>query len=115
MTTELSKALRRAVNIQGRPYVITLHEDGFKLVEKGRRLGLELRWDDLVSGQAALAVALSASLHEPVRRKPQVKNRNGPAKNVVVPGRAQRRALLHGKGAGVADRRIRRRRSSRTA
>jgi hypothetical protein len=30
--------------------------------EKGRRLGLELKWADIVSGEIALAVALHASL-----------------------------------------------------
>ena len=35
--------------------------DGLKLVEKGRRNGQELRWADLVSGNAALNAALSAS------------------------------------------------------
>lgn len=35
-----------------------------KLTPKGRRKGHELRWKDLVSGEAALAVALNASLRD---------------------------------------------------
>ncbi|HKY90959.1 MAG TPA: hypothetical protein VJM11_07960 [Nevskiaceae bacterium] len=62
MTTELSKALRRAIEVDGRPYVVTIDEAGLKLVAKGRRKGLELLWKDLVSGEAALATALNASL-----------------------------------------------------
>lgn len=33
-----------------------------RLVEKGRRKGVELRWADLVSCDAALAAALQASV-----------------------------------------------------
>ena len=36
--------------------------DVMKLTPKGRRIGHELTWRDLVSGQAALSVALNASL-----------------------------------------------------
>jgi gluconolactonase len=36
--------------------------NGLKLTQKGRRKGQELGWEDLISGQAALAVALNASL-----------------------------------------------------
>jgi hypothetical protein len=35
-----------------------------KLVAKGKRKGQELAWKDLVSGHAALAVALNASLKQ---------------------------------------------------
>ena len=35
-----------------------------KLVPKGKRKGMELAWKDLVSGQAALATALNASLEQ---------------------------------------------------
>jgi hypothetical protein len=33
-----------------------------KLVEKGRRKGLELYWSDLLNGDAALAAALNAAV-----------------------------------------------------
>ena len=62
MTTRLEKTLKREIEIRGRPFVITLSPEGLKLTLKGRRKGQELRWNDLVSGDAALAVALNASL-----------------------------------------------------
>ncbi|MGK3145559.1 hypothetical protein [Xanthomonas phaseoli] len=37
---------------------------GLKLVEKGKRKGVTLRWEELVSGDAALASALQASLED---------------------------------------------------
>lgn len=62
MTTKLDKPLRREIEIDDRPYTLTVDADGMRLVEKGHRKGQELRWRDLVSGDAALAVALAASL-----------------------------------------------------
>jgi hypothetical protein len=60
--TPLDKSLKRVLNIKGRDYVITLSPDALKITEKGHRLGLELKWADLISGESALAVALHASL-----------------------------------------------------
>ena len=62
MTTKLDKPLRRELDIDGKLYTLTIDIDGLKLVEKGRRKGDELRWKDIVSGDAALSAALSASL-----------------------------------------------------
>ncbi|HDS1595436.1 TPA: hypothetical protein QEL30_004007 [Stenotrophomonas maltophilia] len=62
--TPLDKPLRRELEIDGQPYTLTVDPDGLKLVEKGRRKGIALRWQDLVSGDAALATALQASLRE---------------------------------------------------
>ncbi|SDK02869.1 hypothetical protein [Stenotrophomonas pavanii] len=62
--TPLDKPLRRELQIDGQPYTLTLDPEGLKLVEKGRRKGIALRWQDLVSGDAALATALQASLSE---------------------------------------------------
>jgi len=45
-------------------YTLTLTPEQLKLVPKGKRKGLELKWSDLVSGDAALAVALRASLQQ---------------------------------------------------
>ncbi len=64
MATKLDKALKREVDIGGEPYMLTIAPDGLKLVPKGRRKGYELAWADLVSGQAALATALNASLEQ---------------------------------------------------
>jgi hypothetical protein len=62
MTTRLEGTLKRALDIGGQPYTLTLTPEGLKLVPKGRRNGHELAWSDLVSGEAALATALNASL-----------------------------------------------------
>jgi hypothetical protein len=62
--TRLEGELKRALTIGGKPYTLTLNAHGLKLTEKGRRLGQTLAWEDLVNGQAALAVALNASLNE---------------------------------------------------
>jgi len=60
--TPLDKPVRREVQIGDQAYTLTIDPLGLKLVEKGRRKGLELSWQDLVSGDAALASALQASL-----------------------------------------------------
>jgi hypothetical protein len=62
MATKLEKPLKREVSIEGQPYMLTISPDGLKLVPKGKRNGLELAWKSLVSGDAALATALNASL-----------------------------------------------------
>ncbi|HET7363322.1 MAG TPA: hypothetical protein VFJ70_07085 [Burkholderiales bacterium] len=62
MATKLDKQLRREVSIDGQPYMLTIGPEGLKLVPKGKRKGLELAWKALVSGEAALATALNASL-----------------------------------------------------
>ena len=61
MTTALDKSLRREIEIEERAYTLTIDPDSLKLVLKGHRKGTELRWQDLVSGDAALAAALQAS------------------------------------------------------
>ena len=60
--TPLDKPLRRELDIEGKPYTLTVDPQHLKLVEKGRRNGIELAWTDLVNGDAALATALQASL-----------------------------------------------------
>jgi hypothetical protein len=70
MVTTLHGSLRRELTIRGHAYVVTLDEDGIKLTLKGHRKGQQLRWNDLVSGDAALAVALNASLAQAGRQAP---------------------------------------------
>ena len=60
--TPLDKSLKRVLKINGRDFVITLTPDALKITRKGHRLGVELKWPDLVSGESALAVALHASI-----------------------------------------------------
>ncbi|MCJ0825398.1 hypothetical protein MQC88_05415 [Luteimonas sp. 50] len=62
MTTALDKPLRREIPIGDRAYTLTIDPSGLKLVEKGRRNGVELAWQDLVNGDAALASALQATV-----------------------------------------------------
>lgn len=65
MATKLEKPLKRELDIEGKPYMLTVAPDGLRLVEKGRRKGLELAWKDIVSGEAGLAAALKASVEGP--------------------------------------------------
>lgn len=62
MVTKLDKPLKREIDVDGEPFVVTISTEGLKLVPKGKRKGQELAWKALVSGEAALAVALNASL-----------------------------------------------------
>jgi hypothetical protein len=62
MTTKLDKPLKREIAVGGKPYILTITPEGLKLVPKGKRKGQELTWSALVSGEAALAAALHASL-----------------------------------------------------
>ena len=61
MTTPLDKPLRREVTVNDKAYTLTIDPTGLKLVEKGRRNGVELQWKDVLSGDAGLAAALQAS------------------------------------------------------
>ena len=54
--------MKREIQVEGKPYMLTVGPGGLKLVPKGRRKGQELSWSALVSGEAALAAALNASL-----------------------------------------------------
>ena len=81
MATKLEKTLRREVSIDGKPFLVSLSPQGLKLVGKGRRKGLELAWEDLVSGDAALATALNASVAQRLALEP----------SSPVNGRSQRR------------------------
>jgi hypothetical protein len=73
MATKLEKELKRELEVNGEPYIITISPEGLKLTRKGRRKGQELAWKDLVSGEAALAVALNASLGQPRPPRPMAK------------------------------------------
>ena len=62
MATKLEKPLKRELQIEGKPYMLTIGPQGMKLVPKGKRKGHDIAWKDFVSGEAALATALNASL-----------------------------------------------------
>ena len=65
MPTKLDKTLKRELEIGGEPYIVALSPEGLKITAKGKRKGIELAWKDLISGDAALATALRASLEGP--------------------------------------------------
>lgn len=60
--TPLDKPLRRELQVGADAFTLTIDPDGLKLVRKGKRTGIVLRWEELVNGDAALAKALQASL-----------------------------------------------------
>jgi len=64
MTTTLGSKLKREVHVRGTAYTLTFDPQGLKLARKGKRKGIELSWDALVSGDAAIASALNASLRK---------------------------------------------------
>lgn len=78
MATRLEKELKRELEVAGDAYILTISPAGLKLARKGRRIGQELLWKDLVNGDAALAVALNATLKQaapaaPVKKAPRAK------------------------------------------
>lgn len=62
MTTKLTSPFKRELDVKGEKYTLTVTPEGFKLVLKGKRKGVELNWAQLVNGDAALATALNASI-----------------------------------------------------
>jgi hypothetical protein len=63
MTTALEKELKRTIEVDGAPYTVIIDPTGVRIVGKGKRKPhVELAWRDLLSGEAALAVALRASV-----------------------------------------------------
>jgi hypothetical protein len=61
LMTPLDKPLKREITVEKVAYVLTIDPSGLRLVQKGRRRGIELAWRDLANGDAALAAALQAS------------------------------------------------------
>jgi hypothetical protein len=83
MIAKLSAPLRREIPVGRANYVVTISPAGLKLALKGKRNGYEVDWKSLVSGDAALAAALNASLEAPLL--PQKKAR------VLTPRKAARK------------------------
>ena len=65
MTTKLTSAFKRELDVNGEKYTLTVSPEGFKLVLKGKRKGIELSWTSIVGGEAALATALNATIAHP--------------------------------------------------
>ena len=81
MTTRLEKALKREIDIGGQAFIVTITPEALTLVGKGRRKGVEMRWEEMISGEAALTRALQASIVDPgVRLEPTAKNAKAPPK-----------------------------------
>ena len=55
MATKLNKLLKREIEVDGKAYMVALSPEGLKLTEKGKRLGKELTWKELVGGGDASA------------------------------------------------------------
>lgn len=53
MATKLEKPLKRELNINDAPYMLTISPDGLKIVPKGKRNGLELTWKGILGDQGA--------------------------------------------------------------
>ena len=62
MTTKLDRPLKREITVNEKAFTLTITPDGLKLVEKGRRNGIDLDWKSLVIGDAATSAALTASV-----------------------------------------------------
>ena len=89
--TPLHSTLKRALTIDGRGYVLTLNETALKLTLKGKRNGVELPWSQLVNGEAALAVALHASLGAFATDKAPAASSAAKAKRPARPARPARK------------------------
>jgi hypothetical protein len=51
MATKLNKLLKREIDVDGKPYMVTLSPEGVKLTEKGKRLGREHSWKALLGAE----------------------------------------------------------------
>jgi hypothetical protein len=65
MTTKLNSTFKRELEVNGEKYTLTVSPEGFRLVLKGKRKGIELTWASIVGGDAALATALNATMAHP--------------------------------------------------
>ena len=88
MTTRLDGPLKREITIDGTDYTLIITPVGMTLTLKGRRKGFDLEWKDLVSGDAAMATALNASLTAnlappPAPARPAKRGRSAPAKRTL--------------------------------
>jgi len=78
MTTKLNAPLKRELMIRGEPYTLTTSPEGLNLVPKGRRKGYRMSWEAFISGDAALATALAASVQRgPLEPAPSTSGAGG--------------------------------------
>ena len=88
--TELKSALSRELTVGKAKYKLVVSPQGFKLVLKGKRNGLDIAWHDLINGDAAMAVALRASLRAPIYGRP-------------ISRRSQRQKIARRQTAALSD------------
>lgn len=62
MTVVLDKPIRRQVDIDGKPYTLTLGPESVMIVRKGARKGPSVTWASLVDGTTQLQHALAQSI-----------------------------------------------------
>lgn len=62
MATKLDKALKREVDINGVAHMVTLAPEGVKVVQKGRRNGTELTWEQIIRGDVSMTQDLKDSV-----------------------------------------------------
>ena len=53
MATKLDKTIKRELDLEGKTYTIAIGPDGLKITEKGRRLGQEMSWRQLIGSGGA--------------------------------------------------------------
>jgi hypothetical protein len=71
MATKLDKALKREIMIDGESFTLTLTPEGVKVVKKGHRLGHEISWKQIVSGEPQLTQALEKSVEQAPGSEPK--------------------------------------------
>ena len=62
MPPRLAEPIKREVELDGQPYTVTIGPMGVHIAPKGKRIGHELSWKDLASGDAELNRDLVRSL-----------------------------------------------------
>jgi hypothetical protein len=91
LATVLDKELKRRITVGDAEYTVALDPEGIRVLGKGkRRPEIELRWSDLLSGDAAMAVALNASLTGRKRQAPVKPTTQQPADRPNPPAARKR-------------------------
>lgn len=67
MSTQTHMSFRLTLKLHGKPYVLTVTPESFKLVLKGKREGIELPWTAFLDEDAAMLSALHASIRRKLR------------------------------------------------
>ena len=62
MTTKLEKAIKREVTLNDVAFTVTMSPEGLRIVEKGKRKGHDLSWEQLIRGDVSLSQDLKDSV-----------------------------------------------------